>query len=213
MQISYGIEYSGGTGCAKVLWALSSRKTTNAHAGQCISIQRSNASIRLDEHAQTSMSEHGPRPARAQTAQKQHAGLLELHAQPSAASIRLPGRGMEGLCSVRRTTFRTSADVFSRNGPRNEQENANCGFILAMVRLHSVTCEVVESQRLESRCFVDCLHEVEPQSRCRRGAERAALPLDPKQWRSGGAAAEVKSPVQPQPESRDDVRKNGMRRI
>ena len=25
-----------------------------------------------------------------QTAQKQHAGLLELHAQPSAASIRLP---------------------------------------------------------------------------------------------------------------------------
>jgi hypothetical protein len=43
-----------------------------------------------DEHAQTSMSEHGLRPAGAQTAQKQHAGLLEPHAQPSAASIRLP---------------------------------------------------------------------------------------------------------------------------
>jgi hypothetical protein len=43
----------------------------------------------------------------AQTAQKQHAGLLEPHAQPSAASIRLPdvvcGRGTEGLCPVRRT--------------------------------------------------------------------------------------------------------------
>ena len=29
-------------------------------------------------------------PPRAQTAQEQHAGLLELDAQPSAASIRLP---------------------------------------------------------------------------------------------------------------------------
>ena len=33
---------------------------------------------------------HFPRPAGPQTAQKQHAGLLELDAQPSAASIRLP---------------------------------------------------------------------------------------------------------------------------
>ena len=31
-----------------------------------------------------------PDPPGAQTAQKQHAGLLELDAQPSAASIRLP---------------------------------------------------------------------------------------------------------------------------
>jgi hypothetical protein len=39
-----------------------------------------------DEHVQTSVSEHGnrhsPRPAGAQTAEKQHAGLLKLDAQP-----------------------------------------------------------------------------------------------------------------------------------
>jgi hypothetical protein len=39
-----------------------------------------------DEHAQTNVSEHGdrhsPRPAGAQTAEKQHAGLLKLDAQP-----------------------------------------------------------------------------------------------------------------------------------
>ena len=40
-----------------------------------------------------------PRPAGAQTPQKQHAGLLELDAQTSAASIRPPReRGAEGLC-------------------------------------------------------------------------------------------------------------------
>ena len=47
-----------------------------------------------DEHAQTSVFEHGdrysPRPAGAQTAEKQHAGLLKPDAQPSAARIRLP---------------------------------------------------------------------------------------------------------------------------
>ena len=56
-----------------------------------------------DEHVQTGVSEHGdrhsPRPAGAQTAEKQHAGLLKLDAQPSAARIRPPeGRGAEGLC-------------------------------------------------------------------------------------------------------------------
>jgi hypothetical protein len=41
-------------------------------------------------------------PPRAQTAQEQHAGLLELDAQPSVASIRLPeGAATEGLCPVR----------------------------------------------------------------------------------------------------------------
>ena len=41
-------------------------------------------------------------PPRAQTAQEQHAGLLKLDAQPSAASIRLPeGAATEGLCPVR----------------------------------------------------------------------------------------------------------------
>jgi len=53
-----------------------------------------NALISADEHAQTSVSEHGdrhsPRAAGAQTAEKQHTGLLKLDAQPSAASIRLP---------------------------------------------------------------------------------------------------------------------------
>jgi len=38
-------------------------------------------------------------PTGPQTAQKQHAGLLKLDAQPSAARIRLPReRGTEGLC-------------------------------------------------------------------------------------------------------------------
>lgn len=42
---------------------------------------------------------HSPRPAWAQAAEKQHAGLLEMDAQPSAARIRLPrGRGTKGLC-------------------------------------------------------------------------------------------------------------------
>ena len=53
-----------------------------------------NALISTDEHAQTSVSEHGdrhsPRPAGAQTAQKQHAGLLKRDAQPSAARIGVP---------------------------------------------------------------------------------------------------------------------------
>ncbi len=50
--------------------------------------------IGSDEHAQTSGPEHGDRhflgPPGAQTSQKQHAGLHELDAQPSAACIRLP---------------------------------------------------------------------------------------------------------------------------
>jgi len=55
----------------------------------------------MHSHRQMSMSKpvgtdmatvnHAPRPAEAQTAQEQHAGLPELDAQPSAASIRLPG--------------------------------------------------------------------------------------------------------------------------
>ena len=51
-------------------------------------------------------------PPRAQTAQEQHAGLLELDAQPSVASIRLPeGAATEGLCpvQVRRAHIRTAA--------------------------------------------------------------------------------------------------------
>jgi hypothetical protein len=49
--------------------------------------------ISADEQAQTSRPEHGDRhslgPPGTQTSQKQHAGLLELDAQPSAVSIRL----------------------------------------------------------------------------------------------------------------------------
>ena len=51
-------------------------------------------------------------PPRAQTAQEQHAGLPELDAQPSAASIRLPeGAATEGLCpvQVRRAHIRAPA--------------------------------------------------------------------------------------------------------
>jgi hypothetical protein len=60
-----------------------------------------------DEHAQTSVSEngdrHSPRPAGAQTAQKQHAGSLKLDAQPSAARIHLPeGAARKVSASVRR---------------------------------------------------------------------------------------------------------------
>jgi hypothetical protein len=56
------------------------------------------------EHAQTSESPNMATatplgPPRAQTPQKQHAGLLELDAQPSAAGSRPPReRGAEGLC-------------------------------------------------------------------------------------------------------------------
>ena len=53
----------------------------------------------------------------AQTAQKQHAGLLELHAQPSAASIGLPeGAAREGLCPVRRTFI---PDTYTASGTGN----------------------------------------------------------------------------------------------
>jgi hypothetical protein len=73
-----------------------------------------------EEHAQTSVSEHGdrhsPRPAGAQTPQKQHAGLLELDAQPSAASIRLPeGAARKVSASVRRAYI---PDTHAASGPR-----------------------------------------------------------------------------------------------
>jgi hypothetical protein len=66
-----------------------------------------NARSSADEHPQTSVPEHGDRhslgPPSAQTPQKQHAGLLELDAQPSAASIRLPeGAARKVSASMRR---------------------------------------------------------------------------------------------------------------
>jgi hypothetical protein len=64
------------------------------YAYPCINARTGNALNSADERAQTSVPEHGDRhslgPPGAQTPQKQHAGLLELDAQPSAARIRLP---------------------------------------------------------------------------------------------------------------------------
>ena len=78
--------------------------------------------ISADEHAQTSVSEHGdrhsPRPAGAQTAEKQHAGLLKLDAQPSAARIRLPeGAARKVSASVRRACI---PDTYAASGPNRE---------------------------------------------------------------------------------------------
>jgi hypothetical protein len=65
------------------------------YSNPCIDFHHDNARYSADEHAQTSESPNmatAAPPARpgAQTLQKQHAGLLELDAQPSAASIRPP---------------------------------------------------------------------------------------------------------------------------
>ena len=75
-----------------------------------------------DEHAQTSVSEHGdrhfPRPAGIQAAAKQHAGLLELDAQPSADRIRLPeGAARKVSASVRRACI---PDTYAASGPNRE---------------------------------------------------------------------------------------------
>jgi hypothetical protein len=65
------------------------------YSNSCIDMRADDLLISADEHAQTSESPNmatAAPPARpgAQTLQKQHAGLLELDAQPSAASIRPP---------------------------------------------------------------------------------------------------------------------------
>jgi hypothetical protein len=61
---------------------------------------------------------HSPRPAGAQTAQKQHAGLLKLDAQPSAARIRLPdGAVRKVTASVRRACI---PDTYTASGPNRE---------------------------------------------------------------------------------------------
>ena len=66
-----------------------------------------------DEHVQTTGPEHGdrhsPRPAKG-VAEKQHAGLLELDAQPSVAGIRLPEGAAPKVSApvqVRRAHIRT----------------------------------------------------------------------------------------------------------
>ena len=59
-----------------------------------IDIRADDLLISTDEHARTSVSEHGDRhslgPPGAQTAREQHAGLPELDTQPFAARIRPP---------------------------------------------------------------------------------------------------------------------------
>jgi len=57
-------------------------------------------------------------PPGAQTAQKQHAGLLKLDAQPSAARIRLPeGAARKVSASVRRACI---PDTYAASGPNRE---------------------------------------------------------------------------------------------
>ena len=65
------------------------------YAQLCISACAGNDRYSADEHAQTSESPNMATatplgPPGAQTPQKQHAGLLKLDAQPSAASSRPP---------------------------------------------------------------------------------------------------------------------------
>ena len=87
------------------------------------SLSSCNARTSADEHTQTSVSVHGdrhsPQLAGAQTAQKQHAGPLEVDAQPSAARIRLPeGAARKVSASVRRACIPdTSAASRPNRGP------------------------------------------------------------------------------------------------
>jgi hypothetical protein len=72
------------------------------------------------------VSEHGdrhcPRAAGAQTAQKQHAGLLKLEAQPSAARIRLlEGAARKVSASVQRACI---PDTYTASGPNRNLEGS-----------------------------------------------------------------------------------------
>ena len=72
------------------------------------------------------MSEHGdrhcPRAAGAQAAEKQHAGLLKLDAQPSAAGIRLPeGAARKVSASVRRACI---PDTYAASGSNGNLEGS-----------------------------------------------------------------------------------------
>jgi hypothetical protein len=79
-----------------------------------------------DEHAQTSGSErgdrHSPRPPGAQTAHRQHAGLLELDAQPSAARIRLSEGAARKVSAVDTASVRRAyiPETYAASGPNRE---------------------------------------------------------------------------------------------
>ena len=80
---------------------------------------RGPALIGSDEHVQTTGPEHddrhSPRPAKGVAVEKQHAGLPEPDAKPSAASIRPPGeRGAEGLCP---SVASSLPDTYAAPGP------------------------------------------------------------------------------------------------
>ena len=111
-----------------------------------------------DEHVQTTGPEHGdrhsPRPAKG-VAEKQHAGLLELDAQPSVASTRLPEGAAPKVSApvqVRRAHIRTPTQHRAPNqepgrilipgdGAAGDQEAQNrpaCAAIAATRRLRPV---------------------------------------------------------------------------
>jgi hypothetical protein len=78
--------------------------------------------ISADEHAQTSVSEHGAvsalGPPGAQTAQKQHAGLLKAARATIRARIRLPeGAARKASASARRACI---PDTYAASGPNRE---------------------------------------------------------------------------------------------
>jgi hypothetical protein len=75
-----------------------------------------------DEHAQTSVSEHGAvsalGPPGAQTAQKQHAGLLKAARATIRARIRFPeGAARKASASARRACI---PDTYAASGPNRE---------------------------------------------------------------------------------------------
>ena len=81
-----------------------------------------------DEHAQTSVSEHGDRhspPAGAETAQKRKAGLLKLDAQPSAPESVFP-RARHGR-SLPRSGELAFRETYAASGPNREPGNGRRG--------------------------------------------------------------------------------------
>lgn len=89
-------------------------------------MRHDNALNSADEHARTSVSEHGdrlrPRHAGAETAQKRHAGLLKLGAQLSAAESVFP-RARRGR-SLPRSGELAFRDTYTASGPNRNLEGS-----------------------------------------------------------------------------------------
>jgi len=96
---------------------------TNVHeqVGRSINT-RQDVLTSADEHAQTSVPEHGDRhslgPPRTETAQKQRAGLRKLDAQPSTAESVFP-RARHGR-SLPRSGELAFRDTYAASGPNRE---------------------------------------------------------------------------------------------